>query len=139
MDGGGKKPAQKSRKGQLKSQKTAKSKKWIQAEKLEAFRAKNLSSQSRLFLIAEARKAFTQLKQAFVKTPILNHFDPECYIRIEMDTFGYGIGGILSQLTSDDLDRWHPVAFFFRKMILTETWYETHNRVLLAIIEAFKT
>ncbi len=38
----------------------------------------------------------------FVKAPILNHFDPERHIRIEMDTSGYAVGGILSQLTLDD-------------------------------------
>ncbi len=48
--------AQKSRKG-----KTAKSKKWIHAKKAEASRAKNLS-QSELFLIINARKAFTKLR-----------------------------------------------------------------------------
>ncbi len=29
--------------------------------------------------------------------------------------------------------------FFSRKMILIETWYETHDGKLLAIVEAFKT
>ncbi len=56
-----------------------------------------------------------------------------------MDASGYAIGGILSQLTSDDSSRWHPVAFFSRKMILAETWYETNDSKLLAIVEAFKT
>ncbi len=56
-----------------------------------------------------------------------------------MDTSNYTIGEILSQLTTDDLGRWYPIAFFCRKMILVETWYETHNRELLAIFEAFKT
>ncbi len=126
---------QKSHKGQ----KTAKSKKWIQVEKSEASWAKNLSSQSRSFLISKARKAFIELKKAFVKAPILNHFNPERHIQIEMDASGYAIDGILSQLTSDDLGQWYPVAFFSRKMILVETRYKTHNGKVLAIIEAFKT
>ncbi len=134
-----KEPAQKSCKGQSKGQKTAKSKKWIRTEKLEASRAKNLSSQSGSFLTFEARKAFTKLRQAFVEAPILNHFDPERHIQIETDVSGYAISGILSQLTSDDLGRWHPVSFFSRKMISAETWYETHDGELLAIVEAFKT
>ncbi len=71
-------------------------------EKFETSRAKNLSSQSRSFLTFEARKTFTELRQAFVKTPILNHFDPECHIQIETDASDYAIGGILSQLTLDD-------------------------------------
>ena len=75
----------------------------------------------------------------FLKAPILHHFDPKCHIRIETDASGYAIGGVLSQLTSDDLGRWHPVAFFSRKMILAETRYKTHDGELLAIVEAFKT
>ena len=91
------------------------------------------------FLTSGARKAFTELRQAFVKAPILHHFDPERHIRIETDASGYAIGGVLSQLTSDNSGRWHPVAFFLRKMILAETRYETHDGELLAIVEAFKT
>ncbi len=117
----------------------AKSKKWIWAEKSEASRAKNLISQSGLFLTFEARKAFTELRQVCVKVPILNHFDPEHHIQIETDATGYAIGGILSQLTLDDSGQWHSIAFFFRKMIPAETWYEIYDGELLAIVEAFKT
>ncbi len=79
------------------------------------------------------------MRQAFLEAPILNHFDPERHIRIETDASGYTIGGVLSQLTSDDLGRWYPVAFFSRKIIPAETRYETHDGELLAIVEAFKT
>ncbi len=116
----------------------AKSKKWIRAEKAEDSRAKNLG-QLGSFFTANARRAFTKLRQVFVEAPILNHFDPERHIQIETDAFGYAIGGILSQLTSDDSSRWHPVVFFFRKMIPVETWYETHGGKLLAIVKAFQT
>ena len=91
------------------------------------------------FFTPGAKLAFTKLKQAFFKAPILYHFDPEHHIRIETDASGYAIGGVLSQLTSDDSGQWHPVAFFFRKMIPAETKYETHDGKLLAIVEAFKT
>ena len=52
------------------------------------------------FLTPKARLAFTQLRQTFVKAPILHHFDLESHIRIETDVSGYAIGGILSQLSS---------------------------------------
>ncbi len=109
-DQGEKELVQKSCKSQ-KDQKMTKSKKWIRAEKAEAFRAKKLG-QSGSFLISEARKTFTKWRQAFVEAPILNHFNPERHIRIETDASGYSIGRIFSQLTSDDSVRWHPVAFF---------------------------
>ncbi len=111
----------------------------VPSKKTEVSRAKNFSSQSELFLTLGARKAFTKLRQVFVEAPILNHFDPKRHIQIKTDASGYTIGGILSQLTLYDSNQWHPVAFFSRKMILTETWYETHNGELLAIVETFKT
>ena len=89
------------------------------------------------YLTPDARRAFTQLRQAFTEAPILRHFDPECHIRIETDASGYAIGGVLSQLT--DSGRWHPVAYYFRKMIPAETRYNTHDGKLMAIVEAFKT
>ena len=53
------------------------------------------------FLISKAKLAFLWLRQAFIEAPILHYFDPERYIRIETDAFGYAIGGILSQLTPE--------------------------------------
>ena len=101
------------------------------------------------FLTPEAKSAFNCLQLTFTEAPILRHFDPKCHIRIETDASGYAIGGVLSQLasgtspdgvvTKTDLGQWHPIAFFSRKMIPAETWYETHNGKLLAIVEAFKT
>ena len=91
------------------------------------------------FLTRGARKAFTELRQAFIKALILYHFDPKRHIRVKTNAFGYAIGGILSQLTLDNWSWWHPVAFFSRKMISTETRYETHDDELLAIVETFKT
>ena len=69
------------------------------------------------FLTPGAKLAFTKLRQAFLKALILHHFNPERHIQIETDASGYTIGGVLSQLTSDDSGRWHPVVFFSHKMI----------------------
>ena len=91
------------------------------------------------FLTSRAKKAFTELRQAFIKTPILHHFDSERHIRVETDASGYAIGEVLSQLILDDLGQLHPITFFSRKMIPAETRYETHDGELLAIVEAFKT
>ena len=83
---------------------------------------------------------FTKLRQAFVKAPILHHFDPKHHIQIETDKSGYAIGEVLGPLILKYLGRWYLVAFFFRKMILAaETRYKTHNGEFLAIVEAFKT
>ena len=104
------------------------------------------------FLTLSIREICNQLRQAFTEAPILRHFVLECHIRIENDASGYAIGGILSQLTSDqvtldfepnptkksDFGQWHPVAYFSRKMIPAESWYKTQDAELLAIVEAFK-
>ena len=91
------------------------------------------------FLTSKARLAFTKLRQAFIKAPILYQFDSKHHIRVETNASGYAIGGVLSQLTSDDSGQWHPLAFFSWKMIFTETRYETYDNELLAIVKAFKT
>ena len=49
-----------------------------------------------VFLILGARLAFIKLRQIFVKTLILQYFDPEYHIWIETDVSGYIIGKIFS-------------------------------------------
>ena len=111
-------------------------------------RMKSARSEEPKFLTSEAKEAFNRLRQAFTEAPILRHFDPECHIRIKTDASGYAIGGVLSQLTPNQVTLddaigsnvdWHLVAYFSRKMIPTETRYETHDGELLAIVEVFKT
>ena len=106
-------------------------------------KVQNLSKSKKMvqsdFFTPGAKLAFVKLRQAFVKALILHHFDLERHIRIEIDVSGYAIGRVLSQLTSDNLGRWHLVAYFSRKMIPAETRYKTHDGELLAIVEAFKT
>ena len=102
------------------------------------------------FLTPDAKKAFNHLRLVFIKAPILRYFDSESHIWIETDASSYAISEVLSQLNLDsdappndsnksDFGQWHPIAYFFRKMISAEIWYKTHNTELLAIIEAFKT
>ena len=64
------------------------------------------------YLTPDAKRAFTQLRQAFTKAPILRHFDPECHIQIETDALGYAIGRVLSQLTLNNSGRWNPEVFY---------------------------
>ena len=91
------------------------------------------------YLTPSAKRAFTQLRQAFTKAPILQHFDLECYIWIETDASGYAIGGVLSQLTLNNLGQWYLIVFYSQKIIPVETQYKTHDGKLFAIVEAFKT
>ena len=50
------------------------------------------------FLITGAKKAFIHLQKNFTKAPILRHFDPEYYIRIETNALRYTIGEVLNQM-----------------------------------------
>ena len=107
-------------------------------------KSKNLSKSKKAvgssdFLTLRAKLAFTKLRQVFLKAPILHHFDSERHIWIKTDVSGYAIGGVLSQLTLDDSSQWHPVIFFYHKMIPAETRYKTHDVEFLAIIEVFQT
>ena len=49
---------------------------------------------------------------------------------------GTSLNGIVIKA---NLGQWHPVEFFFKRMIPTKTWYKTYNGELLAFVEAFKT
>jgi len=85
---------------------------------------------------SEAKQAFNQLRDVFIRTSILRHFDSEWYIHIEIDTFNYAVASILSQ--SDAENQWHLIAFWFRMMIDVERNYETYNQKLLFIVAMFK-
>jgi hypothetical protein len=81
-------------------------------------------------------EAFELLKRAFTSAPILHHFDPALPPIVETDASDYAIAGILSVRT--DNDEVHPVAFFSRTLTGAELNYDTHDKELLAIFEAFK-
>ncbi len=57
----------------------------------------------------EAKQAFNQLHDIFIKMFILRHFDLERHIYIEINMFDYAVTSILSQL--NDKDQWHSIAF----------------------------
>ncbi len=90
----------------------------------------------------EAKAAFNAIKKAFSKAPVLRHFDPELRIRVETDSSGVALAGILSQPDDGVEDpkqrHWHPVAFWSRKMTDVERRYETYDQELLSIVECFR-
>lgn len=51
------------------------------------------------FITFKARLVFAQLRQVFIKVPILYHFDLEYYIGIETDASDYTISEVLSLRT----------------------------------------
>ena len=85
----------------------------------------------------EEQDAFEQLKHAFTQAPILQHFDPDLPITVEADASNFAIGAILLQPDKDG--NLHPVAYHSRKLNSAELNYSTHDKEMLAIIDAFKT
>ena len=112
----------------FKSWKSAKFKKPSKNGNLPNFDAKNRGPS---FLTLKAKAVLNRLQLAFTKALILWHFDPEYYIRIRTDVLSNAIGGVVSQLTSEtssnkvvtkvNLNKLHPIAFIFRKIILIKT------------------
>jgi hypothetical protein len=89
-----------------------------------------------------AQAAFRAIKKAFSEAPVLHHFNPELHIRVETDSSGFALAGILSQpeegIEDPKQKHWHPVAFWSRKMTDVERRYETYDQELLSIVECFK-
>jgi len=81
------------------------------------------------------RKAFSALKDAFCVAPVLHHFDPTLPIVVETDASDYAVAAILSVFLPDETIR--PIAFHSRKLTPAELNYDTHDKELLAIFEAF--
>lgn len=88
----------------------------------------------------EAKKAFQLLKDAFIDSPILAHFEFQRDTRAEVDASRGAICGILSQyvLGTDGKGQWRPIDFFSRKLIQAEYNYDTHDQELLAIVKSLK-
>ena len=77
---------------------------------------------------SSCQDAFNSLKKAFTSTPILIHWIP--------GASDYALTAILSIVNEDN--EVHPVAFHSRTFTAAELNYDTHDKELLAIFEAFK-
>ena len=59
--------------------------------------SKNGKKKGLFVMTDEVKKAFEDLKEAFTKAPVTQHHDPDKPLRLETDSSGYAIAGILSQ------------------------------------------
>ncbi|CAO3564918.1 unnamed protein product [Mortierella alpina] len=82
-------------------------------------------------------RAFTALKDAISKAPVLRIFDPDLATTVEADASGFAVGAVLFQTDDHGVSR--PVAFTSRKMNSAERNYPTHEQELLAVVHALKT
>jgi len=85
---------------------------------------------------SSCQDVFNSLKKAFTSTPILTHWIPNAQLIMETDASDYALVAILSIVNKDN--KVHPVAFHSRTFTVAELNYNTHDKELLAIFEAFK-
>jgi hypothetical protein len=85
----------------------------------------------------ECRTTFNTLKKAFTTTPVLANWAPELQTIVETNASDYAVAAILSVITSDG--EIHPVAFHSQALHNAELNYDTHDKELLAIFDAFRT
>ena len=81
----------------------------------------------------EHQKAFKELKNKIISQLVLSLPKREEKFRVETDTSGHAIGGVLFQ---EQDGKWKPIAFLSRTMQPAEQNYEIYNKDLLAIVEA---
>ena len=79
-------------------------------------------------------KSFQALKSMFISAPV-THWAPNKPIIVETNASNYALGAILSIQT--DSGEIHPVAFHSCTFSALELNYDTHDKELLAIFEAF--
>ncbi|CAJ1048226.1 uncharacterized protein lrfn4b [Xyrichtys novacula] len=79
-----------------------------------------------------AAAAFQFLKDRFTSSPILLMPDSERHFVVEVDASDVGVGAVLSQRSCTD-QKFHPCAFFSRRLSSAERNYDIGNRELLAV------
>ena len=79
---------------------------------------------------------FNSLKKAFTSNLILTHWVPNTQLIVETDASDYALAIILSIF--DKENEVHLVAFPSHTFTLVELNYDTHDKKLLVIFEAFK-
>ena len=68
---------------------------------------------------------FHHLCDEFTKAPILCYFNLALRIRVKTNASNHGLAEIISQL--QEISTWHSIAFWLRKLLLSEWNYEMYN------------
>ncbi len=80
--------------------------------------------------------AFNELKQVLTHASILTHWVPDQQLVVETDASNYTIAAILSIYLEDS--KIQSIAFLSLSLHNAKLNYDTHDKDLLAIFEAFK-
>ena len=82
--------------------------------------------------MGKQEEAFRELKERFIKEPVLAAPDLNKKIRVEVDVLDYATGGVLLMECEDSRQR--LVAFLSKSLNETERNYEIYDKEMLAII-----
>jgi len=85
---------------------------------------------------SSCHNAFNSLKKTFTSALILTHWIPNAQFIVETNALDYTLAAILSIVNKDN--EVHLVVFHSCTFTTAELNYDTHNKKLLAIFEAFK-
>jgi hypothetical protein len=78
---------------------------------------------------------------AFIKAPVLQHFNLKLPLMLIIDTSDFAYAGILLQPATDDMGNqkhWHLIVYYSQKFADHEVHYHTHDKELHAIVKCFK-
>ncbi len=84
----------------------------------------------------EKEEAFQTLKRLICEEPVLLMPRLEQPFELEVDASNYAIGAMLNQ--KDELNRWHPVAYYFTTLSETERNYNIYDKELLAVVKSLR-
>ncbi len=82
----------------------------------------------------EREEAFQMLKRLICEEPVLLMPKLDQPFELEVDASNYAIGATLNQ--KDELERWHPVAYYSTTLSEMERNYDIYNRELLAVVKS---
>ena len=74
--------------------------------------------------------AFDELKHLIASEEVTTQLHPIGKFHLEVDTLGYALGGVLSQLQDD---KWHSVTFISQTMTDAELNYDIYIKELLLL------
>ncbi|KAL5480254.1 hypothetical protein ACEPAI_1524 [Sanghuangporus weigelae] len=97
----------------------------------------DLIKKDRKFIWAEAQdKAFESIKKAFKTEVALAMPKPDKSYTLETDASNVVIGAVLQQ--EDNQEELRPLGFMLKTLTNTQQNYPTHDKEMLAIMEALK-
>ena len=85
----------------------------------------------------DCHSTFNMLKHVFTSALVLTHWVPDTQLIVEINASNYALGAILPLVTDDG--QIHPLTFHSWTFLLGELNYDTHDKELLTIYEAFWT